>query len=204
MTLTILPRKAANTLIMGKSRSIALGLYKMQLPKSKTLCWRSILGVASSTLTILPIQEANTVIMCKSRPLDYTRCNTQNCWRSVDAHFQHGAVIMSLSLLPIKAANMLIMDNSDQITSQTTYFHGQQSLPLGWCPFPEFGCDRVAFSLSIMGADTLVMANSEQITSQLTYLQDQMLITLHWRSFSECGCYRVAVSSTYIGCQYVD
>jgi len=41
LTQTILPIKAANTSIMGKCRSTALGLYMMQHPKSFTLCWRS-------------------------------------------------------------------------------------------------------------------------------------------------------------------
>jgi len=40
-TLTILPIKAANTSIMDKCRSAALGWYKMQHTKSLTLCWRS-------------------------------------------------------------------------------------------------------------------------------------------------------------------
>ena len=38
---TVLPTKAAKTSIMGKSHSIALGLYKMQHPKTLRLCWRS-------------------------------------------------------------------------------------------------------------------------------------------------------------------
>ena len=38
---TILPIKAANTSIMGKFRSTALALCKMQQPKLWTLCWRS-------------------------------------------------------------------------------------------------------------------------------------------------------------------
>jgi hypothetical protein len=37
---------------------------------------------------------------------------------------------MSLPLLPIKAANMLIMNNSEQIASQMTYLQDQKSLPL--------------------------------------------------------------------------
>jgi len=41
LTQTILPIKAANTSIMGQWRSTSLGLYKMQHPKSLTLCWRS-------------------------------------------------------------------------------------------------------------------------------------------------------------------
>jgi hypothetical protein len=40
-THTILPIKAANTLIMGKCSSTALGLYKMQHTKLLTLCGRS-------------------------------------------------------------------------------------------------------------------------------------------------------------------
>jgi hypothetical protein len=38
---TILPIQAANTSIMGKCHSTALGLYKMQHTKLLTLCWRS-------------------------------------------------------------------------------------------------------------------------------------------------------------------
>ena len=41
LTQTILLIKAANTSNMGKCRSTALGLYKMQHTKSLTLCWRS-------------------------------------------------------------------------------------------------------------------------------------------------------------------
>jgi len=40
-THTILPIKAANTSIMDKCRSAALGLYMVQHTKSLTLCWRS-------------------------------------------------------------------------------------------------------------------------------------------------------------------
>jgi len=45
------------------------------------------------------------------------------CWLTVEAHSEHGAVTMSLSLLPINAANMLFMDNTEQITFQLTYLH---------------------------------------------------------------------------------
>jgi hypothetical protein len=41
LTQTILPVKAAKSSIMGKCRSTALGLYKMQNTKSLTLCWHS-------------------------------------------------------------------------------------------------------------------------------------------------------------------
>jgi len=41
LTQTILPIKSANNSIMSKCRNTALGLYKMEHPKSLALCWRS-------------------------------------------------------------------------------------------------------------------------------------------------------------------
>jgi hypothetical protein len=69
-------------------------------------------GVAALTQIILPIKAANTSNMGNSvaHPLDYTRCNTQNRWRSVDAHVQTDAVTMSRLHLHRTAANTFIMD----------------------------------------------------------------------------------------------
>ena len=106
LTWTILPIKAANTSIMSKCHSTALGLYKMQLPNHwhsvdtlltrcwcsvdalLMVCWRSFWGVAVSTKTILPIQAANTSIMgiCPSTALGlYMMQHPKSltlCWRS--------------------------------------------------------------------------------------------------------------------------
>jgi len=38
----------------------------------------------------------------------YGWCIAKNSWHSVDTHFQNGAVTMSVSLLPIKATNMMV------------------------------------------------------------------------------------------------
>jgi len=46
-------------------------------------------------------------------------------WRSVDSHFLNGAVTMSLSLLPIKAADTLVMDS-------VTNGSGYHTRGLGW------------------------------------------------------------------------
>ena len=87
-TLTILPIKVANTSIIGKSRSIALGLYKMEHPKSLPLWWSSYLGVAPLTLTILPRKEANAQIMGKHCGTALGLYKMQHlklltlCWRS--------------------------------------------------------------------------------------------------------------------------
>ena len=46
---------------------------------------------------------------------DFQRWKINNCWRSVDAHFQDGAGSVLLFFLPIMAANTLIMYNHDQM-----------------------------------------------------------------------------------------
>jgi len=47
----------------------------------------------------------------------YPRCRAKNHWQSVDAHFQHGAVTVSLAIFLIKLANTLGMHSSHLITS---------------------------------------------------------------------------------------
>ena len=51
-------------------------------------------------------------------------------WDEVDGQFQNGVVTVSLSLLPIMAANTLVMDNSEQITYQLPYLQDQKLLRL--------------------------------------------------------------------------
>jgi len=52
---------------------------------------------------------------------NYHTYKTQNHLRSVDAHSHNGAVTVLLSLVPITAANTLVLPNSDQITIQIPY-----------------------------------------------------------------------------------
>jgi len=73
---------------------------------------------------------------------------TKNRWRSIDAHYQHRAVTVPDSLLPINTADTLIMDNSEQIASQTTYLHNQKSLTLCWRSFQACRCYHVTFSFA--------------------------------------------------------
>jgi len=98
-TLTIFPKKMANTSIMDKCHSTAPGLHKMQHPKSLTLfwhsvdavltlCWRSFSGEVTLTYTVLPIKVAKTSIMGKSRSIALGLYKMQQpklltlCWRS--------------------------------------------------------------------------------------------------------------------------
>jgi len=56
-----------------------------------------------------------------NRHFGYPRCTAKNRWRSVDAHFQNGVVTLPLAILSIKAANTLVLHNSNEITFQLLY-----------------------------------------------------------------------------------
>jgi len=55
---------------------------------------------------------------------------------------------VSLSLLPVKAANTSGMHKSDQITVELRYLQNHRSLMLHWHSFSEWVCDRVALSFA--------------------------------------------------------
>jgi len=80
------------------------------------LCWRAVdahFEVQRYRHTRYCLYRLPILWLCinaVAQPLDYTRCNTQNRWCSVDAHFQTGAVTMLRSLLLRTAANTMIMD----------------------------------------------------------------------------------------------
>jgi hypothetical protein len=61
---------------------------------------------------------------------DLLTYKSKNRSRTVDTRFQNAAVTVSLSVLPIKAANMMIIDNSKQIALQLTHLQVQKSLTL--------------------------------------------------------------------------
>ena len=76
---------------------------------------------------------------------------TKNCWHSINAHYQNVAVTVSHSPLPIKADNMLIMNNSEPIASQLGYLQLQILLTLRWWSHSEWGCYHIAFSFTYQG-----------------------------------------------------
>jgi len=135
-------------------------------------------------------------------PFNYCTYKTRNCWRSVDAHFQNLAVTVSLSLLPIMAANMMIMHNSKQITTKLPYLQDQKLLRL---------CRRlfyvvVALSLTILptkAASTTSMGQYCSIAVGLCKMQHHKSLIFRWRSFSERGSDCVVFCFAYKGCQYV-
>jgi hypothetical protein len=139
--------------------------------------------------------------------MDYTRCNTQNCWRSVDAHFQTGAVIMLTSVLLIKAANTLMMGKCCS-TARGLYMmqhsrlltHCWRSvdtlLTLCWRSVDaHFQTGAVTMSpchLPLKAVNTLIMRQCHSTALGLYKMQPPRLLMLYWRSVDAllmlCGC----------------
>jgi len=76
------------------------------------------------------------------RHFDSPRCKAANRWCSVDAHFQNGAVTMSISLLPVKATNTSVTCSSDQVTFRLHHLQDQKSWLPGWHSFLGCGSDN--------------------------------------------------------------
>jgi len=60
-------------------------------------------------------------ISATNRNINYAKYKGKNSWCSVDPHSKSGAVLMVLSLLPIKAAITSIMNDSDEIPGELRY-----------------------------------------------------------------------------------
>jgi len=67
-----------------------------------------------------------------NRIIYYPRCEAKNRSCSIEAHSQNWAVIVLRSLLPIKAANASVINNSDQITVYLAYLQNHKLLRLRW------------------------------------------------------------------------
>jgi len=153
------------------------------------------------------------------------RCNTQNRWCSVDAYIQTGAVTMSPALLPINAANTLIMGKCPSTALglckmqhlrllMLCWWSVDDLLMICWCSVDALLmlCWRSVSGeatltltiLRIMAANTSIMDKSCSTTLGLHKMQHPKSLTLCWRSFSEWGCDHVAVSFAHQGCQYVE
>ena len=87
VSLALLLIKAANMLVTHNSKHIPFELPYLNYEKALTLCWRSVPNGSEIDNNHIAHKGGQTLIMwkCHSKPLDQTRCNTQDCWRSVDA-----------------------------------------------------------------------------------------------------------------------
>jgi len=101
--------------------------------------------------------------------LDIPRCTARNHWRSFNTHFQNGAMTVSLSLLPIKAAVTFIMPNHYQITYILPYLKDQKSLMLRWHSFPWWGKEDVTHCFAWSGHQNIVSELVPQISTLITH-----------------------------------
>jgi len=153
--------------------------------------------------------------------LDDTNCNAQNRWRYVDAHFHTGAVTMSRSLLPTKAANTLIMGECCSLAlglyemqHPNSWCVADAPLTLCWCSVDALLMLCWHWSLCVATstltlvpskeANTSIMGKSRSTALGLYKMQHPQLLTLCWCSFSEWRCDYVAFCFANKGCQYVD
>jgi len=160
-----------------------------------------------------------------AQPLDYTRCNTQNRWRSVDAHFQTGAVTMSPSHLHRTAANTLIMDICCSRALAIYMMQYRKGLTLCWHSVDTVLmlcwqsvdavltlCWRSCWGvmvltntiLPIKAANTSIMDKCRSTALGSYKMQHTKLLTLCWRSFSNRCCDHVTIAFANNGCQYCD
>jgi len=79
--------------------------------------------------------------MCQ---LYYPRCETLNCWRSFDSHFEDEAGSVSLLLLPMKEANTSIMTICNQCPLRLPRVQDLKSLTLHWRSFSGWGREPVS------------------------------------------------------------
>jgi hypothetical protein len=117
LSLSLLPIKAANILVMYNCGKISFQFPYMDGEQLLTLCGCLILG-GSNSLT-------NNIAHKGSQYFDCRLCSLHSPCIMYDARpyimytqFHNAAVTVFLSLLPVKAANMLTMHNSEQITVQ--------------------------------------------------------------------------------------
>jgi len=129
---------AANTLILGISRSRVLRLFKMQCPKSLTLCWHSVDGVM-----MLCWRSVDALLTLCWRSVDTL---LTLCWRS----FCRVAVSTN-TILPVKAANTSIMVKGHSTAIELYKMQHTKSLTLCGRSFLDWGCDHVAITFAHNG-----------------------------------------------------
>jgi len=160
-----------------------------------------------------------------AQPLDYTRCNTQNCWHSVDAHFQKAAVTISRSHLHRTAANMLIMDICRSRAPGIYMMQHPKALTLCWQSVNTVlmlcwrsvdavltVCWRSFWGVTVLpnmilpvnAANTSIMDKCRSTALGLYKMLYTKFLTLCWRSLSDRCCDHVTIPFAQNGCQYVD
>jgi hypothetical protein len=144
--LSLLPIDVANTWFMTVCNLLPGWLSKIHDQESFTVCWWSIdihfhHGAGSVSHSLLPLEASNASFMtiCNLLPTWLPKIHDQEsltvCWRSVDAHFHHGAGSVSLPLLLIEAANTSFRALRNLSPARVSKIHDQESLTLCWRSF---------------------------------------------------------------------
>jgi len=94
-------------------------------------------------------------IIATRSPFIYHSYKTGNHWLSVVVHSGNGVENVLRCRLPFNAAIPSVMHNSYLITDQLLYVQDHKSLNLRWCPFSEWGSDRVAVSFAFRSSQFL-------------------------------------------------
>jgi len=124
------------------------------------------------------------------RHLDYPRCETLNCWCSVDAHFQDGAGSLSLLLLPIKEANTSVMTICNQWPLRLPKMQDQKALMLRWHSFPGWGREHVSPFFEYKGGQYIQKEQQRTIVNILRLWVGYLNATIHrttWNAEPEIG-----------------
>jgi len=93
---------------------------------------------------------------------------TNNCWRSVDAHFHNGAGSVLISLLSIKAANTLFLSICSLLPPRLPQIHDQESLTLRWRSFSWWGRVGFTFYFVYKGSKYFVYDYLQPIAHKIT------------------------------------
>ena len=150
----------ANTLILGICRRSTLELYKMQHPKSLTLCWYSIDAVL-------------TLFWCSVDAL------LTLCWRPF-----WGVAVSIHTIFSIETSYTSIMSKCCSTAVGLYKMHHTRSLTLCWCSFSDWGCDHVMISWAQNGCQYVdsgyMLQQSTWILYNATPKIIDTLLTLCW------------------------
>jgi hypothetical protein len=164
------------------------------------------------------------LVNARALPLDYTTCNAQNCWSSVDALLMscwcsvdalltlwwrcfHTLLTLIFSCnnnnstgLHMQAATSSMIDRSRSLAVGLYPMQHPKLLTLCWHPDLSVAT-LMSTILTITKPNTPIMGTSRSTALGLYKMQQPQFVTLCWRSFSEWGCEHVNFSFSHEGCQ---
>jgi len=98
----------------------------------------------------------------------YQWWKVKNHWPSVDAHNHEGALSVSLSGFPIKAANTVIIYKNNHIAFDLPDLQVHKSLTLRWRSISEWGRECGARSFAYKASQYCMYEWSQPIAKQMT------------------------------------